>query len=420
MVFLSLVARAGVNVYLLRCEDTPSEAMYNQAFSFLLLSGISLGGLGLAAAPALGYWFNDDRFFPPLRVLLLVLPLTALSVPAVARLERALDYRSVAALELGQQLLFLIVALVLAWHGLGVWAPVAGYCASQVWMIAGSHALAGFWPRWHWSPALLREMLAYGLGYSASAWVWQLRELVNPLVVGRYAGAEAVGYVALVVRLVDTLGFVSGAIWRISIVALARLQRNRARLLDAVSEGMGLQVLASGPILAGFGWVAPMMLPVLLGPNWLPALAIYPFVALSHLAISAFSLYSSALYVLRRNWEVTRFHLAHVGLLAGAALLLVPRLGPIGYGWAEIVALGSYLVLHSSITAHIGRPEYAPSFLWLIAFSVPVFGISLGPWVWLAILVPLLWSASRRQVLGAAAIVIPQLLRRLPQPRGAS
>jgi PST family polysaccharide transporter len=142
VVFLSLVARAGADVHLLRRDEAPTVAMYHQAFSFFLLSAIGLGALGVVAAPALGYWLNDDRYLAPVRVLLLALPLTVVSVPAVARLERALDYRSVAVLELVQQLLFLIVGLVLAWQGLGVWAAVAGYGVSQAWLVVASHALA--------------------------------------------------------------------------------------------------------------------------------------------------------------------------------------------------------------------------------------------------------------------------------------
>jgi O-antigen/teichoic acid export membrane protein len=372
------------------------------------------------AAPALEYWLNDDRYLAPLRALLLMLPLTVVSVPAVARLERALNYRSVAALELVQQFLFVTVGVALAWRGLGVWAPVAGFGASQAWLVIGSHALAGYRPRWHWSTELLREMLGYGLGYSASVWVWQLRNLVNPLVVGRYAGAEAVGYVALAMRLVETLSFVWTVTWRISIVALARLQRNRARLLDAVNEGMGLQVLASAPILVGFGWAAPWLFPLLLGPTWLPALGVYPFIAMSALTNCTFSLHSSALYALRRNWDVTLFHLVHVGFITVAAVVLVPWLGPLGYGWAEIVGLVSYSVLHFSFATHIGRPDYTPSFLWLLAFTAPLVGGNVAPWVWLAVLLPFLWPATRKQARGAVMLFIPRTFRALQISRSPS
>lgn len=54
-------------------------------------------------------------------------------------------------------------------------------------------------------------------------------------------------------------------------------------------------------------------------------LQVYPFIAVGYLANTMFSLHSSALYVLKGNWRVTSFHLAHVVLFAGSALLLVPQ-----------------------------------------------------------------------------------------------
>jgi PST family polysaccharide transporter len=419
IVFLSLAARLGSDIHLLRREDTPSEAMYHQTFSFLVVSGTSVAVVGLLATPALGSWLNDDRYVAPLRVLLVLLPLDVISAPAVVRLERGLRYRRVAVIELTQQLLFLGTGVTLAWRGLGVWAPVAGYGVSELWLVVASYALSAYRPRWLWSTDLLRDMLQYGLGYSASAWLKQARYLVNPLIVGRYAGAEAVGYVALAIRVVETLSFVWTATWRISIVALARLERNRARLLEAANEGMGLQVLASGPIMAVVGWAAPWIFPVLLGARWLPALEVYPFIALGFLSSAAFTLHTSALYVLRRNWEVARFQLANVASFTVAALLLVPRMGFVGYGWAEVAALASYAVLHLAVVLQLGRPAYAPSLLWLLAFTVPLFGATATPWLWLSVLAPLLWPAARKQARAAAAILVPATLRVLHTPPGA-
>src|SRR5918997_2486829 len=96
--FFYSVSRMGIDVYLVRREDVTDEAVYHQAFSFLLLSGSVLSVIGLLAAPLAVYWMEDPRFLSPLRVLLLSLPLMVLAVPAVARLERALDYRKVAGL----------------------------------------------------------------------------------------------------------------------------------------------------------------------------------------------------------------------------------------------------------------------------------------------------------------------------------
>jgi PST family polysaccharide transporter len=255
-------------------------------------------------------------------------------------------------------------------------------------------------------------MVGYGLGYSVSEWAWQLRVLVNPLVVGRYAGAEAVGYVALALRLVEQLSHVVlAASWRLSVAVFARLQGDRARLIRAVTEGMSLQVMAVGPLLAGFGLVAPWIIPLLFGSQWLPVLEVYPFIAISYLSMVVFILPSSTLHVLQRNWEVAVFNLVHVGFFAGAALLLVPQLGFGGYGWAEVAALPSYILLAVWSRIRIGRLSYTRAGIWFTAWAIPLFNWQIGPWAWISVVIPMMLAATRRELLQAAAMVWRRMRR---------
>jgi O-antigen/teichoic acid export membrane protein len=375
--FLSQLARMGSDVYLVRREDEPAEAVYDQVFSLLLLSGLGLSVLGAAVSPVVGRWLGDSRFLPPLWAMLAVLPLAVMPAPAVARLERALDYRRVAMLELVEQVSYFAVAVPLAWLGLGVWAPVTGYGVSQAWLTVGSYAVGSYRPRWHWSRPLLRDVLGYGLGFSSSFWVWQLRTLVSPLILGRYLGPDAVAYVALAVRLVEGLGFVKTATWRLSIATLARVQRETPRLRGALEEAMGLQALALGPLLATFALFGPWLVPALFGERWLPTLVVYPFVALGALVNAVFLMHSSVLYVLRRNRDVAVFHLVHLLLLAAGALWLVPSLGLLAWGLAEVLALASYVTLHRQVRLRFAF-GYHRALPWLLAFAPPLFTVQAG------------------------------------------
>ncbi len=399
--FLSSVTQMGVNVYLVRQQGDLEEEVYHQAFSFLLVSGLVLGALGFLASPLLVAWLKDPSFLLPLQALMLTLPLTALAKPAISRIERALDYRKIAGIELAGQIIFYALALPLAWRSFGVWAPVAGYVLWQTWTLVVAHGMARYRPRWHWSSKLMREMMDYGLSYSASVWVYQLRNLVNPLLVGRYLGAEAVGYLALAIRLVYTLSFARRATYRLSIPVLAKVQQDLPRLRRAMEEAMGLQLLVLGPSLVGFALLGPWLLPLMFGDQWTPVLLVYPFIALGSLVNAVFNMHSSVLYVLQRNRAVTVFHIVHIVLFAGTALLLVPRMGLVGYGLAEVAALASYPLIHLSV-ARLFPFSYARALPWFVAFVPPLFFPLVGyPWglgLWAFPLVASLSSVARQQL----------------------
>jgi len=405
--YLLNLSQWGINVYLIRREEEPSPEDYHQAFSLLLVLGLAGTGLALLAIPFLKSWVRLEGFGPVAAVLFAALPVNLIIFVPLARLERALDYRKVALIELAGQLALYPVALPLAYLGLGPWAPVVGWWAMQVLTLGLVYWTSDYRPRLHWESTRVRAMVRYGLGFTASDSVWNLRYLVNPLVVGRYASAEAVGQVALAIRLVEQVSSTIMAVsWRLSIPVFARIQEDRPRTIKALADGVSLQLMTVGPLLAGFGLVAPWLIPLLFGPSWLGTVMVYPFIATGHLAGAAFNLHTSVLYVLRKIWEVAAFHLVYIILFAGSALLLVPRLGLRGYGWAELAALPSYGLLLVFVLHHIGRPVSAQAAIWFAAWVVPLFGWQLGPWAWISILVPIVWPATRRELTQFVALIL--------------
>ena len=397
--YVQSLSQLGIEIFVVRREGEEDSQVYHQAFTLLLLLGLGGMLLSLLGLPLLSQWVRLDGFSSVAGVIFLGLPLVLLSQVPLARLERRLDYKRVAVIELGSQLIYYLVALPLAFQGAGVWAPVAGWCTQQIQTVGLLFLISRYRPRLCWNPDLIKQMLSYSVGYSASSWVWQLRNLVNPLVVGRYAGAEAVGYVALAIRLVEVLSFVKGATWRLSIAALGRLQGDPIRLGKAVSEGMSLQILALGPLLVAASWVSPLILPLLFGDRWLPVIQIYPFIALSYLSNAMFNMHSSVLYVLQKNWEVTAFHVVHIILFAGASLLLVPRFSSIvGYGWGEVVALASYAVIHIFVVRNISSPDYRLPMLWWSASAAALFVYQLGWWSALGLVIIAFLPSTYQQI----------------------
>lgn len=396
--YLQNVCQLGVVIYLVRREGENNATVYHQAFTLLLLSGLLGMGVIWLGFPWLVDWIRLDGFKPIFQALLFSLPVVLLSQVPLAKLERELNYKQVAWIELVGQLAYFVVALIVTFRGGGAWGLVAGWWTQQLYMFVFFLWAARYQPRLCWQPKLVKQMLVYSLGYSASVWVWLIRYLVNPLIVGRYLGAEAVGYVALANRMVEMLGFIKTATFRLSIAALARLQSDPVRLAQAVTDGMRLQVLALAPFLVVVSWIGVWLLPLMFGVKWLPVMEVYPFIAVSLLANTLFTLHSSALYVLHRNWEVAIFHMVHIGLLIAVALFAIPKVGLIGYGYAEVATIASYGVIHAFLVRDLKSPDYRFSGLLAITFGLALFPYQLGWWVVLVLAVVLLLPDTRRQL----------------------
>jgi O-antigen/teichoic acid export membrane protein len=407
--FLCTFGTWGLDVCLLRKTGSPEEKEFHQAFTLLLcISVLLLGGL-VSLTPLIARFVKISGVAQVITLLAASIPLNLLTLPATVKLDRDLNFKQVAINELIGQVCMYAVAIPLAFAGTGAKAPATGFVTQQLVLAVLNYRSAGYHPALHWETGLIRQMLKYGLGYSSSIWVWQLRNLVNPLVVGRYAGAEAVGYVAVSIRIVTILTFAKSVTWRIAMAALANMGDDSKRLRKSITEGMRLQTLATGFPLAMFALAAPLVVPRGFGHNWIPALSVFPFIGLSYLSNAMFNLHSSVLYLLGKNFKVTVFHVVHMILFASSAILLVPRLGVFGYGWAEVAALLSYVVIHAFVAREIGSPSYGTPAIWfttaVAVFAFCALGAPIAYFGALILLLPLLLPKERTSLIGYAQLL---------------
>ena len=382
--FLATLARGGVDTYLVRSEATPDHRTYGTATTLILGASIALGLAAAATTPLLARWFGSREFVAPYLVLLLTIPVTGLTGVPMAKLERALNFRSIAGIELGAQSAGLLVAGLLAWSHPSVWAPVAGQISWQVFTLVATVVSASLTMRPRFCAGEARKMLSYGLVLTASVRTWQLRSLVNPLLVGRFAGAEGVAFVALAVRVAEALGTFRLAAGRMAIAALARMQSRREDFRGVLERALYLQVVTLGPLLCAFALFGPFVLPHMVGARWTPSLAVYPFVAAGVLINSIYNLQASALFVVGKQWIVMQSYATHVGLLATSTLFLLPRLGIAGYGWAELMSCCAYAVIHAGI-AKVVPISYRRLAPWVTTLLVGLFLFSLSPTLFHAI-----------------------------------
>jgi O-antigen/teichoic acid export membrane protein len=397
--YASFIAQFGLDVYLIRREGEPDEDDWHLGFTLLLASGLLVALLGAGAVLLFQGDAPGPSFLPLAWALLAGLPVTMLVMVPAARLERRLDYRRLAIVEVSALVVLHTVSLSAAFAGLEQWSPILGWWVQQIFTVAVLYIVSGYRPRLCWDRGRASAMLRYGAGYAFSMSIWQLRSLVNPLIVLPWAGPAAVGYIGLATRFVELLSLIRTTAWRLAIAAFGRFISDRQRSLSALTEGMRLQVLGVGAPLAAFAIAGPFVMPLLFGTRWsewAPAMEVYPYLAIGALCNALFSLHSSVLYVMHRNAHVALFHAAHVALLGAAAAYLVPRYGIVGLGLAEIAAVPAYFVIHVSLARVLGSPGYGVAAVWAVAASMLLFAPRIG---WVAaggLVAAALWPATWR------------------------
>jgi PST family polysaccharide transporter len=371
--YAATISYAGVGVYLLRHAGDLPESSFGTAYTILMMTGLPLLLFVELGAGLLARWTGVDGFEPVMRIIVLGLPAQLLSMPASVRLERRLDYRSVAMIEIIGQVAFYVLAVPLIMMKFGPSALAAAWVLQQVTTCVAAHRASRTLPRFAFQSATARDIVKYAADYSVANWIWQARMLVNPLIVGPALGARAVGIVGMTVGLLEMLSIIKTIAWRLSVAILTKFRSDAEKLRKALTEGMELQVLAVGTILLGFGWTGQIIVPRLFGDRWLGVMDIYPYIALSYLTVATFNIHSATLSVINRNRGLALYHVISVSIFAVVAYYAVGRFGILGYGYAEVATLPAYVVMHLVLARAIGSPDYRLAALWWAGAATGLF-----------------------------------------------
>ena len=116
---------------MLRKTEDPEEKEFHQAFTLLLVAAVVLCIGVIALRHIVAAFLKMPEESSLLFALALGIPLNMLAFPAIVKLDRDLNFKQVAINELVSQTSCYALAVPLAFHGFGAWAPAAGFLMQQ-------------------------------------------------------------------------------------------------------------------------------------------------------------------------------------------------------------------------------------------------------------------------------------------------
>jgi lipopolysaccharide exporter len=320
-----------------------------------------LVAVAMIAAPFVARFFGQPTVGPILRVLSLSLLLRAWGQVPDAILIRDLRFKDRFRANAWRASIQGAVWIGLAIAGLGVWALVLGYLAGYsvgsaiLWRYVDYRPGRSSW-RVRWST--VRPLLTFSAPLVGSVLLLSLINDVDYLIVGRRLGTTALGYYTIAFRVPQMVISNSFLVFsQVLIPVLVRAGLDSARLRRGYLRTLRLQTTFGFSAAVGLAVVAPLLVPVLFGARWAPA--IMPMVALS-LYATVRSLAWGATDVYK---AIGRPGLAFLSSLLWLlalvpALLLGSRLGIEGVAWSQLgVALVASLVMHETAIRRMNLPH---------------------------------------------------------------
>jgi O-antigen/teichoic acid export membrane protein len=265
---LTMVSELGVSAALIQAREL-TEREIRQIFSWVLITGlIGLAGC-YASAPLVAQFYRVPDLVVMVQVLACnLLLLTAYVIPQ-SLFMREMNFKIKAQADISAQVGSTLLTLILAFNGFGVWALISGQMILHV-----IKAIVLNMARPHWIVPLFNlkgssRLLRYGLTVTGDRMLNFVYEESDAIIIGRFLGDASLGGYAVAKTLASIpMEKVLPIITQVTFTSYSRVQDDLERIRKNILRTSRAIGFVGVPVFWGMSAVAPLGLPLILGPKW--------------------------------------------------------------------------------------------------------------------------------------------------------
>ncbi len=268
--FIGIFKDLGFSAVIIQTPN-PSNTLLNSLFwshvGFAALCTMAL----IVTAPAISWFYHEPRLTSVLQILSISFVLSGIGLPHGALLKKNLQFKIIAFVEISALCLGSAAGITAAFLGMGVWALVyqnlahAFITSILLWM------KSAWIPRFRFSWKEMRDVLSYSLNLTGYNIFNYFARNADYLIIGRYLGAQELGYYTIAYRLMlYPLRNITAVISRVLFPALAQIQNDNVRFGKIYLKVCFAIAIIVFPLMTGLWVVADSFVLVVLGARWEP------------------------------------------------------------------------------------------------------------------------------------------------------
>src|SRR5579885_2097508 len=260
--FLDLFTELGTTSALIQ-KDTLTPRLLSTTFWANIAFGFLAGGATFATAPLVAAFYGQPRL-----------------VPVLELLSRELAFRNISIAEAVAAIAGSAAAIALAAAGYGVYSLVG------LVIVMSAVTTLLLWLMSDWRPTAefalgdLRSISGFSANLMAYNIVNYLGRNVDYLLIGRFLGAQQLGYYTLAYNLLlFPVQYVTLTVGRVTFPVYASIQDDNRRLANAYLRVAGTLAALSFPLMLGLLAVCDVFVRTVYGARWAPAIPVVAILA---------------------------------------------------------------------------------------------------------------------------------------------
>ena len=278
------------------------------------------------SAPAIARFYEIPILSPVLRVQAFVLIINAFKLVQANQLKKRLDFKALSIVTMTTSIFALVVTIVMAYHGMGVWSLV-----TQNLLMAGVPAVV-FWfylkwrPSWTFSWNSFRELFGFGAYMFLTHFVNELGKQIQTLLIGKMFSSSILGYYSKAYsteRMASQV--ISGVVASVAYPLYAKAQDDKKALANIIRRiTMSISYLTF-PLMLLLILIAQPVFMLLYSERWLPSVIYFQVLCLVGISSCLLSVNQQCIAAIGKSqtmfkWTLLKHSLGLTIMVAGLVL----------------------------------------------------------------------------------------------------
>ena len=340
--FVQSLVGSGFSSAIVQRKQLEKEHL-NTAFWVNLAIGALLTGVGIFSASTIASFFEQPDLAPIISWLSLNVLINSAAGTQQALLTRRLNFRELAKCRVFSLLVGSVTGVSMAFAGFGVWSLV-----SQA-LVANLLGVCLLWQVSDWRPELkasfnhFKDLASFGINFIGISLLVFFSRRIDDFLIGYFLGPTALGYYTIAYKLFLTIiQILQQGVHKVSLPTFSKLQDNLPGLQRAFYTATTLTCFVTFPAFLGMAAVAPELVRIIFGEQWIPSIPIMQILVLNGILISAMSFTGPIIMAMGKpSWNL--FLLFIITFVKTIAFLFVVQHGIVFIAIALVVS--NYLAL---------------------------------------------------------------------------
>jgi PST family polysaccharide transporter len=366
-VYISLVALIldqGLSAALIQRPEVSRRMAGATVTLNLLIAGL-LGTATWFAAPWVAAFFRVNELEPILHLLAFAIPVKALAITPRALLSRDLRLHRVGASDIAASAAGSAAGIGAALAGAGTWSMVYQVVVTDV-VYGVALVVASKGPPPNVSFRSVVPLLKFSSSIFATDCLAYFSRNLDNILVGRFLGVAALSLYGMAYRiLVMPVQLIGQTVNRVMFPAFARAAQEPALVAEKLVAATRILAISAIPLMVYVACAAPVLVSLVLGPDWLPAAPLVSVLAIGGARETVFYITPSLMKGLGQGQLIIRYEiLAAVVQVGGIVIgLQFGLLGvAMGYVAAGFVLTPVLLRIQQSLTGVTARSQLGTVF----------------------------------------------------------